>query len=82
MSKIRSSKNISALLTGLCILFIITDNLFAERLRGTVRVDASSTIFPITEAVAEEFGKEQPRVRVTVGVSCIEVALRNLLLVK
>ncbi len=38
-------------------------------LAGTVRVDGSSTVFPITEAVAEEFGKEHPAVRVTVGIS-------------
>ena len=36
---------------------------------GDVKVDGSSTVFPITEAVAEEFGKVHPRVRVTVGVS-------------
>lgn len=41
----------------------------AERLKGTVKVDGSSTVFPITEAVAEEFLKEYPRVRVTVGIS-------------
>jgi len=41
----------------------------AERLRGTVSLDGSSTVFPISEAVAEEFGGVQPRVRVTVGVS-------------
>ena len=38
-------------------------------LHGTVKVDGSSTVFPITEAVAEEFGKMHPRVRITVGVS-------------
>jgi phosphate transport system substrate-binding protein len=37
--------------------------------KGTVKVDGSSTVFPITEAVAEEFGKEHRKVRVTVGVS-------------
>ncbi len=41
----------------------------ADRLQGTVRVDGSSTVFPITEAVAEEFGAAQPQVRVTVGIS-------------
>ena len=41
----------------------------AEKLKGTVRIDGSSTVFPITEAVAEEFASVQPRVRVTVGVS-------------
>lgn len=41
----------------------------AERLKGTVSIDGSSTVFPISEAVAEEFGSVQPRVRVAVGVS-------------
>ncbi len=35
----------------------------------TVRVDGSSTVFPITEAVAEEFQKKNPNIRVTVGIS-------------
>lgn len=38
-------------------------------LTGTVHVDGSSTVFPITEAVAEEFRQVQPQIRVTVGVS-------------
>lgn len=36
---------------------------------GSIRVDGSSTVYPITEAVAEEFMKEHPNVRVTVGIS-------------
>lgn len=38
-------------------------------LRGDVRVDGSSTVFPITEAIAEEFRIDHPDVRVTIGVS-------------
>jgi len=38
-------------------------------LSGTVQIDGSSTVFPITEAVAEEFHKAEPGVRVTVGIS-------------
>jgi phosphate transport system substrate-binding protein len=34
-----------------------------------IKVDGSSTVFPITEAVAEEFQKKSPNVRVTVGIS-------------
>ncbi|OHB64741.1 MAG: protein sphX [Planctomycetes bacterium RBG_13_62_9] len=34
-----------------------------------IRIDGSSTVFPITEAVAEEFQKSHPRARVAVGVS-------------
>ena len=37
---------------------------------GVIKVDGSSTVFPITEAVAEEFQKEkQGKVKVTVGIS-------------
>ncbi len=39
-------------------------------LRGKIAIDGSSTVFPITEAVAEEFGILTRRnVRITVGVS-------------
>ncbi len=38
-------------------------------LSGTIKVDGSSTVFPITEAVAEEFRAVQPKVKVTIGVS-------------
>lgn len=41
----------------------------ADQLSGAVKVDGSSTVFPITEAVAEEFGAVQPGVEVTVGIS-------------
>ncbi|MBL4686829.1 MAG: PstS family phosphate ABC transporter substrate-binding protein [Nannocystaceae bacterium] len=41
----------------------------AESLKGAVKIDGSSTVYPITEAVAEEFGAEYGRVRVTVGIS-------------
>ena len=38
-------------------------------LSGMIRVDGSSTVFPITEAVAEEFKRENPGVDISVGVS-------------
>ncbi len=38
-------------------------------LSGEVLVDGSSTVFPVSEAMAEEFGKAYPGVAVTVGVS-------------
>lgn len=38
-------------------------------LTGEIKVDGSSTVYPITEAIAEEFRTSQPAVRVTVGVS-------------
>ncbi len=39
------------------------------QLSGTVKVDGSSTVYPITSAAAELFGKVQPKVDVTVGIS-------------
>ena len=42
----------------------------AMKLKGDIEIDGSSTVFPITQAVAEEFMVNyQPDVRVTVGVS-------------
>jgi phosphate transport system substrate-binding protein len=38
-------------------------------LSGTVSIDGSSTVYPISEAVAEEFKKAEPDVKVTVGLS-------------
>ncbi|MBN3522883.1 PstS family phosphate ABC transporter substrate-binding protein [Paenibacillus apiarius] len=40
-----------------------------EKLSGTIDIDGSSTVYPITEAMAEEFGKEHGEVRVSVGTS-------------
>lgn len=40
-----------------------------DQLSGEIKIDGSSTVFPISEAVAEEFRTEAPDVRVTVGVS-------------
>jgi phosphate transport system substrate-binding protein len=41
----------------------------SEDLSGRVVIDGSSTVFPVTEAVAEEFNSVQPDVQVPVGVS-------------
>ncbi len=38
-------------------------------LEGEIRIDGSSTVYPVTEAIAEEFRLEQPKVKITVGVS-------------
>lgn len=43
-----------------------TDN---NLLVGEIKIDGSSTVYPITEAVAESFREIQPKVKVTVGVS-------------
>ncbi|RYD82471.1 MAG: PstS family phosphate ABC transporter substrate-binding protein [Sphingobacteriales bacterium] len=36
---------------------------------GTIQIDGSSTVYPITEAVAEEYRVEHKDIKVTVGVS-------------
>ena len=36
---------------------------------GMIKIDGSSTVYPITEAVAEEFGKTDRALKVTVGIS-------------
>jgi len=38
-------------------------------LTGLIRIDGSSTVFPISEAVAEEFKARNPKVDISVGVS-------------
>ena len=50
----------------LCAISLFSKEGFA---RETIRIDGSSTVFPITEAVAEEFGKVYKKIRVTIGVS-------------
>ena len=41
----------------------------SEELKGTIRIDGSSTVFPFAEAAGELFNEEQPGVQVTVGQS-------------
>jgi phosphate transport system substrate-binding protein len=41
----------------------------AKSMKGSIRLDGSSTVYPLAEAVAEEFRSEAPNVRVTVGLS-------------
>ena len=38
-------------------------------LKGEIKIDGSSTVYPISEAVAEDFGKANASVKVTVGES-------------
>lgn len=41
----------------------------AEQLSGEVKIDGSSTVYPIMEAVSEEYQMIQPDVKVSVGLS-------------
>ena len=54
-------------LAGILLAGIVSGEVSAAT---TIRVDGSSTVYPITEAVAEEFQKDQKgTARVTVGIS-------------
>lgn len=46
-----------------------TSNNDSKSLTGDIKIDGSSTVYPITEAIAEEFRVTQPGVNVSVGVS-------------
>lgn len=44
-------------------------NTDTENLVGEIKIDGSSTVYPISEAVAEEFKVGYPNVKVTIGLS-------------
>ncbi|WP_162051523.1 PstS family phosphate ABC transporter substrate-binding protein [Pontibacter pamirensis] len=71
--RLNYSKINAALLLGGTLLFSAcggsTNEGANSDLSGNIQIDGSSTVYPITEAVAEEFRAEAPDVRVTVGVS-------------
>ncbi len=46
-----------------------TPQIEQQKLSGSVVIDGSSTVYPITEVIAEEFSKKYPDVKVTVGIS-------------
>ncbi|MCM8786951.1 MAG: PstS family phosphate ABC transporter substrate-binding protein [Candidatus Omnitrophica bacterium] len=57
---------------GLITLAIVVVNFFltgAFSDTKLIKIDGSSTVFPITEAVAEEFQKQYPGIKVMVGIS-------------
>jgi phosphate transport system substrate-binding protein len=41
----------------------------SKQLQGEIKIDGSSTVFPIMEAVVEEYSAQQPGVKVSVGSS-------------
>lgn len=65
MLKLLNSKQV-----GLSAVFITLMTSLSVASADIVKIDGSSTVFPITEAVAEDFQKEKRgTVRVTVGIS-------------
>jgi phosphate transport system substrate-binding protein len=60
-----------AFLSALVLIFSVQTTAFAANkdIQGKIAIDGSSTVFPITEAVAEEFRTEYPNIRVNIAVS-------------
>jgi phosphate transport system substrate-binding protein len=52
-------------LTAAAVAVVVSPAVLAQ----SVKVDGSSTVFPVTEAVAEEFQKANKNLKVTVGIS-------------
>jgi phosphate transport system substrate-binding protein len=50
-------------------VLLAAGNLFAAEKAKLIEIDGSSTVYPITEAVAEEFQKLHHDVKVVVGIS-------------
>jgi phosphate transport system substrate-binding protein len=50
------------------LLFTVLVSCF-KQYKGRVEIDGSSSVYPLTEAVAEEFRNLHPDIRITVGVS-------------
>jgi len=61
-------KDLKKLAAVFALIAMISSNTKAFA-AGTIAVDGSSTVYPITEAVAEEFQKQSQGAMVTVGIS-------------
>lgn len=56
-------------LFGLLITLVVILTACFKQYKGRISIDGSSSVYPITEAVAEEFRYDHGDIRVTVGVS-------------
>lgn len=64
---IQFSKTVSKALS--LLTFLAAFNGSSNTTNASVKIDGSSTVYPIIEAVSEEFSKAEPSIRVTAGVS-------------
>lgn len=55
--------------SAMAVAIVVSGGIARAATEGSLTVDGSSTVYPITEAVAEEFLKANPKARVTVGIS-------------
>jgi phosphate transport system substrate-binding protein len=66
MQVLKRRMSFSGALVAAAIGFVVPGAIAQDKL---VKIDGSSTVYPITEAVAEEFQGKNPGVKVTVGIS-------------
>lgn len=70
LKKLNRHVEMNLLMSSLVALGLLIVGIKAFANPSTIKIDGSSTVFPITEAMAEEFQKEtKGQVRVTVGIS-------------
>lgn len=56
-------------MAGALALLAVSGAFHGASAQAVVQADGSSTVFPVTEAMAEEFQKANPTIKVTVGLS-------------
>ncbi len=64
-----SKHRVGCAFVALAMTLVMRPAIGGEQLSGSVKLDGSSTVAPITMAAAEMFMEQQPRVRVMVGIS-------------
>src|SRR5262245_20139134 len=59
------------LLVGLAVAALAGESAFAnaQDIKGEIKIDGSSTVYLITEAMATQFKKVNPNVKISVGIS-------------
>jgi phosphate transport system substrate-binding protein len=65
MSKVRLAMLVAALIGVTAVTAVVN----AQDLAGEIKADGSSTVYLITEAVANQFKRANPKVNITVGIS-------------
>jgi len=66
-----TAKILSTLLVSLTLVVMgLSSASAAENLRGTVSLDGSSTVFPISEVIAEEFNVGYPNIHLKYSSKC------------
>ncbi len=70
-----NAMNMKTILFSLAVLFLSacggssSNDQSSEQLQGEIKIDGSSTVYPITEAVAEEYRNVEPKVKINVALS-------------